>query len=91
MLFRSPLQDEFEPGQHVRVITSLSSGFRALVLGYVIPLLVLVTALIVLIAAGTGELMAGIISVGLLAIYYLGLFLSRDKIEKKIKFTLKPA
>ncbi|MFO7575656.1 MAG: SoxR reducing system RseC family protein [Bacteroidales bacterium] len=89
--FEVPFQGEFKTGQDVRVITSLSNGFRALALGYVIPLTVLVTALIIMIAAGSGELVAGIASVGLVGIYYLILFLSRDKIEKKIKFTLKPA
>lgn len=89
--FEVPLQDEFETGQNVRVITSLSNGFRALLLGYVVPLAVLVTSLIILTATGSGELTAGVASVILVAIYYLILFLSRDKIEKKIKFTLKPA
>lgn len=89
--FEVPLQDKFETGQNVRIITSLSSGFRALLLGYVFPLAVLVTALIIMLIAGAGELVAGIGSVSVVAIYYLGLFLLRDKIEKKIKFTLKPA
>jgi sigma-E factor negative regulatory protein RseC len=89
--FEVPFQGEFETGQSVRVITSLSNGFRALALGYVIPLAVLVTTLIIMIAAGSGELVAGTVSVGLVGIYYLILFLSRNKIEEKIKFTLKPA
>ncbi len=89
--FEVPFQGEFETGQNVRITTSLSNGFRALVLGYVVPLIVMVASLIVMLASGSGELVAGGVSVGLVAIYYVGLFFSRNRIEKKIKFILKPA
>ncbi|MBE0675414.1 MAG: SoxR reducing system RseC family protein [Bacteroidales bacterium] len=89
--FEVPLQNQIEEGQPVMVTTSLSNGFRALLLGYLIPLAVLIISLIVMLAAGAGELVSGVGSVSSVIVYYVIIYLIRDKIAKKIKFTLKPA
>lgn len=89
--FEFPGQEGLQAGQDVKVMTSLSTGFRALVLGYILPLLVVLFFTILLLGLGVSELLAGIGSIGTVAIYYLCIYLLRDKISKKIKFTLKPA
>lgn len=89
--FELPLQEGITEGQDVRIITSLSTGFRALLLGYVYPLLVLIISLIVTLAAGINEVWAGISSLSVTIIYYLILYRLRGRIEKTINFTLKPA
>jgi len=69
----------------------LNTGFRALFLGYVLPLIILLAALILMIAFGTKEVWAGLSAIGIVGLYYLTLFSARDRIAKKINFTLKPA
>jgi sigma-E factor negative regulatory protein RseC len=89
--FKLPFQEGISNGQNVRIITSLSTGFRALMLGYLYPLLVLLISLIVLLAAGINEVWAGLCSISLTIVYYLLLYRLRGRIEKTINFTLKPA
>jgi sigma-E factor negative regulatory protein RseC len=89
--FEFPGQEGLQTGQNVKVITSLSTGFRALVLGYIIPLIVVLIFTILLLGLGVSELLAGIGSIATVAIYYLFIYLMRDKISRTIKFTLKPA
>jgi sigma-E factor negative regulatory protein RseC len=89
--FELPMQDGITEGQNVRIITSLSTGFRALMLGYIYPLLILVVSLIVTLATGIDEVWAGLSSILLTIIYYLVLYRLRSRIEKTINFTLKPA
>lgn len=89
--FELPLQDGITEGQSVRIFTSLSTGFRALLLGYVYPLLVLIVSLIVTLATGMNEVWAGVSSILLTIVYYLVLYRLRSRIDKTINFTLKPA
>lgn len=89
--FYLPEQKGFQSGQSVKITTSLSNGYKALFLGYVVPLLILISTMAALVTAGFGELAAGVSSVTGIAIYYLTLFLVRKKIEKRMTFTLKPA
>lgn len=89
--FELPAQEGINEGQDVRVITSLSTGFRALLLGYLYPLLVLVVSLIVTLAIGINEVWAGLTSLLLTTVYYVVLYRLRGRIEKTINFTLKPA
>ncbi|MBM3421270.1 MAG: SoxR reducing system RseC family protein [Bacteroidetes bacterium] len=81
----------FQQGQQVKVVTSLSNGFLALAMGYVLPLVILVVVLICMLSAGFSELISGTGSVTAVALYYLAIYLMRDKIARKIEFTLKPA
>jgi sigma-E factor negative regulatory protein RseC len=64
-------------------------GFRAVLLGYVYPFLLLMLVLIILLSAGAPELRAG--SMALLSIlpYYLLLFLFRKRISKSFTFSIK--
>jgi sigma-E factor negative regulatory protein RseC len=89
--FQLPVQDGITEGQNVRVITLLSTGFRALLMGYVYPLMVLLISLMVTLAVGMSEVLAGICSLLLTVLYYLVLYRLRGRIEKTINFTLKPA
>jgi sigma-E factor negative regulatory protein RseC len=89
--FTLPIQDDIMNGQQVKIITSLSTGFRALKFGYLLPLLVMVASLVLLLLSGLNEVWAGIGSLGFVVVYYLLLYRFRGRIEKTINFTLKPA
>jgi sigma-E factor negative regulatory protein RseC len=89
--FTVPYQDGIAKGQDVKIVTTLSTGFRALFLGYILPLLLLLVSLIVMLAAGIGEFWTAIASIAAVAFYYFLIFKLRDRIAKNINFTLKPS
>ena len=63
------------PGQKVMVSMSESQGFRALFLGYVLPLILVLFILVLCISLSVGELASGLIAIGSIATYYFVLFL----------------
>jgi sigma-E factor negative regulatory protein RseC len=80
---------KLNPGDKVTVIMEQSQGFRALVIGYVIPFLLLITVFIVLTVAGAGELSSALLSFSSLAVYYFIVWLMRSRIDKKFEFKIK--
>ena len=77
------------PGDSVTVEMKLSQGFRALVIGYVIPFVVLVAAFAAASAAGTGELFSALLSFAAVGVYYLVVWLLRASIGEKFEFKIK--
>lgn len=79
----------YEQGDPVYVQVTRHLGFRAVLMGYVYPFLLLMAVLITLLAAGATELRAG--SIALLSIipYYLLLYMFRKRISKSFTFSLK--
>lgn len=77
------------PGERVTVSMDTSMGFSALALGYLIPLLIVITTLVILSLLSVNELTAGAVSVGILIPYYLILYLSGRAIGKRYSFKLK--
>lgn len=78
-----------QEGDQVTVTLEQSAGYRALLLGYLIPLLLVLAILIIMIATGAGELASGILAIASLLPYYLILFLLREKINEKFIFSIK--
>ena len=78
----------FDPGEKVRVVLAQSLGFRALFLGYILPFLMVLTALLIASATGVSELVAGLISLSVLLPYYIGLKLFRGKLDRQFSFFL---
>jgi sigma-E factor negative regulatory protein RseC len=77
------------PGDRVTVTMEQSQGFRALMIGYVMPLFVLIAAFAVLTTAGSGELAAALLSFSALAVYYAGVWVFRAKVGEKFEFKIK--
>jgi sigma-E factor negative regulatory protein RseC len=82
-------RNHYEPGSHVTVIFRESSGFKALLLGYILPFILLVTVLIVAIEITGNEITGAFISLGILVPYYIILYLSKDKLRKAFTFELE--
>ncbi len=78
------------PGEKVTVRMRQSQGHAAVFLGYIIPLILLVTILVILISFSVPELTAGLGALAILIPYYLTLYVFRNRISKKFIFTLKP-
>ena len=81
--------DNYAPGDEVTVALRASMGHKAVWLAYVIPLLILVAALLGTLAAGGSELLAGLVAIGAIALYYLGIWLLRDRLKDTYIFSIK--
>jgi len=75
----------FEVGEKVRVEASESLGLKALAVGYLFPFcLLLITLLVSLQFVSEG--IAGILSIAVLAPYYMVMWLFRNKFQKAFTF-----
>lgn len=77
------------PGDIVTVLMEQSLGYSALVLGYIIPFILILTSLITFISLGLTELISGVLSLAALIPYYFALYIFRKKVNEKFTFTLK--
>jgi len=75
-------------GESVRVMVARRLGLKAVLLGYVYPLLVLMIVLIILISVGFAELTAAPLALLSLPVYYLVLYSARKHIEKEFTFSI---
>ena len=81
--------ENFTPGEEVNVVLKVSMGHKAVWLAYVLPLLVLVAVLMGTLALGAGELTAGLGAIAGVALYYLFLWLFRDRLRNEYVFTIE--
>lgn len=79
----------YREGEQVMVSVTRNMGLRAVFLAYVVPFLVLLASLLILLEAGLSEAAAGLISLGILALYYIVLWLMRRRIEREINFNIR--
>lgn len=79
----------FHVGETVQVLMEKSLGLKATLLAYIIPFIIVISALITLTETGISELISGAVSLGLLAPYYIALYFNKDKLQKQFQFTLK--
>ena len=81
--------DNYQPGQEVDVVLRASMGHKAVWLAYVLPLIVMVAALLGTLSAGGTELLAGLIAIGAVAVYYLVIWLLRGRLRNEYVFNIK--
>jgi sigma-E factor negative regulatory protein RseC len=80
---------DFVSGERVKVVMWQSQGFRALCIGYIVPLAVLLATLLVAYHITENELASGISALLSLVPYYLILKLLNRKITKSFGFTVQ--
>ena len=80
---------DWEVGQEVLVNFKRSMGFKAVWIAYVVPLVFLVAVLLSLSAAGLPELACGLLAIAAVAVYYVFVFLFRDKLRNQYSFYIK--
>jgi len=79
----------YKTGEHVDLVMTQSMGNKAVILGYGLPfVLVLVTLLIV--TQFVPEFYAGLVSLAILAPYYLVLYYFKDRLSNTFNFKIKP-
>lgn len=81
--------DNWQPGDEVSVVLRTSMGHKAVWLAYVVPLILMVAALLGTLSAGGSELLAGLVAIAVLALYYLGLWLLRGRLRNEYIFNIK--
>ena len=79
---------EYQLGDEVEVTMKRSMGFKAVWISYVIPLAILLIFLLTLQGLGFAELHAGLAAGAAVCIYYLVVYLFRDKIADEFVFTI---
>ena len=85
----NPLDQIYQVGEEVKVVMKKSMGLRAVWISYVSPLIILMILLLYLPCLNFSELCAGLIAVGGMALYYLVIWLLRDKIAREFTFTIE--
>ena len=71
-------------GDEVQVVLKASMGFKAVWIAYFLPLVVLLA-----IALGVSEVVAGLAGIGAVALYYLIVWLRRDRLRNEYVFTIQ--
>lgn len=76
-------------GDEVDVVLEASMGMKAVWLAYFLPLVVLLAVALGLIALGVHELWAGLAGIAAVGVWYLGLWLFRDRLRNEYVFTIR--
>ena len=79
----------YKVGDEVEVLLKASMGFKAVWLCYAIPLVILLGTVVGLLALGAPEIPAASAGLGAIGLYYIGLYLFRDKLKNEYIFTIK--
>lgn len=79
----------YEAGDEVMVSIEKRMGIKAATYAYIFPFFVMLIVLFALFEAGFAETVAGLSALGAVAIYYIGLYFFRHRIEKEIIFKLR--
>ena len=79
---------EYAIGDEVEVSMKRSMGFKAVWISYVIPLVILLIFLLTLQVWGFTELQAGGASLLAVCLYFLVIYVFRDKLSNKFVFTI---
>ena len=78
----------YELHETVNISVRSSMGLTAVVIAYAIPLLFVILAVVVGLLVSKSEVVGGVTGLSVLVAYYFVLYLMRDKIKKKLVFTL---
>ena len=76
-------------GDEVQVVLKASMGMKAVWIAYFLPLVVLLAVALGLIALGAGEVVAGLSGLAAVGLYYLCIWLFRDKLRNEYIFTIQ--
>ncbi len=80
---------QWHSGQQVMVSMNESLGSKAVILGYVVPIFVLVVSIVVFLSVIRNEGLAALLSLLMLGPYYLLLYLFRDRLKKEFRFRIE--
>jgi sigma-E factor negative regulatory protein RseC len=79
---------KYKVGDDVNVSMSQNLGFLALFLGYLLPLILVVSTITILSLLKKDDLIVGLAALSLLIPYYVILYLYKDKLKNKFLFKI---
>jgi positive regulator of sigma E activity len=80
---------QFQIGEEVNVLMERKMGLRATLIAYLFPFILMLCMLIVFTKLHMSELASGISILLLLAVYFMILYLFRDRLKKQFYFILE--
>lgn len=88
-LVEVPVVTGYEIGEEVWVNMKRSMGMKAVWIAYVMPLMLLIISVLGASALGVNELLCGVSALSVIAVYYLGVYLLRNKLKNEYTFYIK--
>ncbi len=79
----------YQPGQQVVVKLKKSLGYKALLLGYMFPFILLISTLAITLQLTANEGLSALISILIIAPYYGILYLKREAIRGEFRFFVR--
>ena len=79
----------YQVGEEVLVVMKKTLGLRAVWISYVIPLIILMILLLSLPYLNFSELGAGLMAILGISLYYVGVFLFKDRLAKEFTFAIE--
>jgi sigma-E factor negative regulatory protein RseC len=76
-------------GEMVNLIMDQSQGFKAVMIAYVYPFIVLFGGLLAANAAGLSEIICAFVAIGLLPPYFFIVYLFRQKVRENFSFSIR--
>jgi positive regulator of sigma E activity len=83
------ISGKYKKGEVVDVVMSQVQGYKALLIAYVYPFILVFLTLLVTTLLGLNELNAGLFSLAILPPYYLIIFILRNKIKRIFVFSIR--
>ena len=77
-------------GDSVKVVLDSSLGVNAVWLAYVTPMAVLLASILTFSSVGMRDLYTGLLSIGVVALYYLVLSFFRKRLDRIFTFSIEP-
>jgi sigma-E factor negative regulatory protein RseC len=84
----NPSAQSFSVGELVQVTMSRSMGNKAILLGYFIPFVLLISTLLIFSAFGLPDWMAGLVSLVILIPYFIILYIFRERLRRTFSFSI---
>ncbi|MFO8067016.1 MAG: SoxR reducing system RseC family protein [Bacteroidales bacterium] len=82
--------ENYKVGDEVIVVLEQNLGYKALLMGYMLPLLILVLSLVFMLQLTENEALAALTAIGIMVIYYAFLFAFKNKLRKTFSFKVRP-
>ncbi len=80
---------KYVTGQKVMISLRKSLGYRALLLGYLLPFLAVLVTLILSLHLSGSELLSALLAIFVVIPYYAVLYIKRDQIKSSFRFYIK--
>lgn len=83
--------EDIKIGDKVIVSASSQNAMLSVLLAYIVPSILMIAILALLVLTGVSEVLAATLSLTAMAVYFIVIYLLRNKFAKKIKFKVKIA